>query len=109
MPWWYYLVAIFAALLLVNGVPHFTNGVSGRKFPTAFSGGPGTEDTPLNNVVWGGSNLVVGGALLWLIRDGLGDIVLVAEMVVIGFAFACLLGTAFGNPERFSMRRNRKS
>ena len=101
------LQATIAALFLVNGVPHFTNGVSGRKFPTAFSGGPGTEDTPLNNVMWGGANLIVGGVLLWLIRDGLGDFVLVAEMVVIGFAFACLLGSAFGNPERYSMRRRK--
>lgn len=107
MAWWYYLAAFFAALLLVNGVPHFTNGVSGRQFPTAFSGGPGTLDTPLRNVLWGASNFIVGGILLWVIRDGLSDLVLIVEMVVIGTAFAALLGSAFGNPERFSMRRRK--
>lgn len=105
MAWWYYVVAIFVAFLLVNGVPHFTNGVSGRKFPTAFSGGPGTEDSALTNVIWGGSNLIVGGVLLWLIRDGLSELVLVIEMVVVGFAVACGLGYAFGNPERFRRKR----
>ena len=103
--WWFYLVAIFAALFLTNGVPHFTNGISGRKFPTPFSGGPGTEGSAVANVFWGGGNLVVGGVLLWLIRDGLSNIVLVIEMVVIGLAFAALLGMAFGNPERFGRKR----
>jgi hypothetical protein len=105
MPWWYYLVALFAALLLINGIPHFTNGISGRKFPTPFSGGPGTEGPAVTNVLWGGGNLIAGAILLWVIRDGLGDLVLVAEMVVVGLAFACLLGAAFGNPERFGRRR----
>jgi hypothetical protein len=105
MSWWFYLVALFAALLLVNGVPHFTNGVSGRKFPTPFSGGPGTDGAALSNVLWGGGNLIVGGVLLWLIRDGLGDPAMVAEMAIVGLAFACLLAYAFGNPERFRRRR----
>jgi hypothetical protein len=107
MVWWYYLAAVFAALLLVNGVPHFTNGVSGRQFPTLFSGGPGTLDTPVRNVLWGASNLIVGGILLWLIRDGLSDLVIIIEMTVIGTAYAVLLGASFGNPERFGMRRSK--
>jgi hypothetical protein len=103
--WWFYVVAIFAAALLVNGFPHFTNGISGRQFPTAFSGGPGTLDTPLRNVLWGSSNLIVGGFLLWLIRDGLSNAGLLIELLVVGVAFAALLGAAFGNPERFGRKR----
>jgi hypothetical protein len=41
------------ALLLVNGVPHFVQGLSGKRFPTPFSGGAGTEDAPARNVLWG--------------------------------------------------------
>ncbi len=105
MTWWFYIVAIPAALLLVNGVPHFVQGISGRRFTTPFSGGPGTEDTPIANVLWGSSNLIVGGALLWLIRDGLSELWLVAELVVIGVAGATLLAAAFGNPDRFRWRQ----
>ncbi len=106
MQWWFYLVAIPTALLLTNGIPHFTQGIAGKKFPSPRSGGPGTEDTALFNVLWGGGNLIVGAILLWVIRDGLGDLWLIVEMVVIGMIFASLLGMAFGNPERFGRRRN---
>lgn len=102
--WWYYIVAIFAPLLLVNGVPHFVNGVSGKQFPSPFSGGAGTLDSALRNVLWGGGNLIVGGFLFWLISGGL-NLALVIEMVVLGLAAASLLGHAFANPDRFGRKR----
>jgi hypothetical protein len=102
--WWHYLVAIPAALLIANGVPHFTQGVAGKRFPTAFSGGPGTEDTPLRNVLWGGGNLIVGGWLLSLIASSLADPLLVIELIVVWLGFSALLATAFGNPERFKRK-----
>lgn len=105
LPWWFYLVAALAAVLLANGIPHLVNGMSGRRFPSPFSGGPGTEDEPWRNVLWGAGNLVVGGLLLGLIRDGLVNAVLVAEMVVIAVIYAAVLGHAFGHPERFGRRR----
>lgn len=103
--WWTYLVAIPAAVLLANGVPHFTQGVAGKRFPTLFSGGPGTEDTPLRNVLWGGGNLVAGGWLLSLLVPSLSDPLLVIELVAVWLAFSALLGTAFGDPARFSRRK----
>ena len=103
--WWFYLAGLFAALFLVNGIPHFVNGLSGRRFPTPFSGGPGTEDEPWRNVLWGAFNLIAGGGLLWLVRDGLTNIVLLIEMIVAGVAFGTLLGHAFGHPERFGRKR----
>jgi dolichol kinase len=107
-PWWFYLVAIFAAALLVNGVPHFAEGVAGRRFPTPFSGGPGTLDSAARNVLWGSGNLIAGGVLLWVIRAGLSDPVLVIELVAVGVAFATLIGHSFAHPERFG-RRKRES
>ncbi|MEJ0012663.1 MAG: hypothetical protein WDM94_08545 [Bauldia sp.] len=103
--WWFYLVAIFAASFTVNGVPHFVSGVSGREFPTPFSGGAGTLDSPVRNVLWGGGNLIVGGLLLWLMRDGLSDPVLVVELLVVGIAFGSVIGHMFAHPERFGRRR----
>jgi hypothetical protein len=98
--WWFYVAAVFAAAFLVNGIPHFVQGVSGKPFPSPFSGGPGTLDSPERNVFWGGGNLVVGGVLLWLIRDGLGDPVIVIELVVAGIGFGAMLGRLFSGPGR---------
>lgn len=103
--WWFYLVAIFAPLFLVNGTPHFVQGLSGNRFPSPFSGGPGTGDEPWRNVLWGAGNLIVGGLLLWLVRDGLSNPVLVIEMLVVGVAGGALLGHMFGHPERFGRKR----
>jgi len=63
---WYAYVAHFAAgAFLANGVPHFVNGISGRKFQSPFASPPGVgESSPLVNVIWGMANFVVGYALL---------------------------------------------
>ena len=82
-PWWHYLIALFCALFLVNCVPHLVSGVMGRKFPTPFTGGPPRLDTASRNVLWGGINLIIGGVLLWLVRDSLGNPLIIAELVVV--------------------------
>jgi hypothetical protein len=65
MPWYYYLAHFFAGAFLANSVPHFVQGISGNKFQTPFASPPGIgESSAIVNVVWGWSNLVVGGALL---------------------------------------------
>ena len=93
--WWHYLVAVFAPLFLVNGIPHFVSGTMGRTFPTPFVGGPPNLDTPQRNVLWGGINWLVGGLLLWLLRDSLGNPILVAELLALGWAFAFFLARTF--------------
>ena len=105
IPWWFYLVAILAAALLTNGVPHFVNGISGREFPSPFSGGPGTLDSATHNVFWGAGNLIAGGLLLWVIRDGLSSWTIVVELLVVAVACAALLCNAFAHPEKYGRRR----
>ena len=34
MRWYHYLALFFAGAFLVNSIPHFTNGISGRPFPS---------------------------------------------------------------------------
>jgi hypothetical protein len=99
-PWWFYLVAVPAVAFFVNGIPHYVHGVSGKQFPTPFSGGAGTLDTPIRNVLWGGGNLILGGALLWLISPGFGDLVLVWELVTLAVVLGALLGTALSREKR---------
>jgi len=91
---------VFAPLCLVNGIPHFVSGIMGRIFPTPFVGGPPNLDTPQRNIVWGGINLLLGGILFWLLRDSLGNPVIVAELVILGWAFAFLLARTFSSLPR---------
>jgi hypothetical protein len=37
MKWYHYIAYFFGGAFLVNSVPHFTNGVSGRSFPSPFA------------------------------------------------------------------------
>ena len=65
MEWYFYLAHFFAGVFLANGVPHFVNGISGRKFQTPFASPPGAgESSPVVNVLWGFANFVIGYLLL---------------------------------------------
>ena len=70
MPWYAYVAVFFGGAFLVNGIPHFVNGVSGRAFPTPFSSPPGRgESSPFVNVLWGTLNLVIGYLIEFHVRE----------------------------------------
>ena len=61
-----YLAHLFAVFFLVNGIPHFVQGVSGNRFQSPFANPPGRgESSPVVNVLWGFANLVIGYTLLF--------------------------------------------
>ncbi len=65
MKWYHYIAYFFGGAFLVNSVPHFTNGVSGRSFPSPFASPPGQGLSPAwVNVLWGLFNLLVGYLLV---------------------------------------------
>jgi hypothetical protein len=65
MTWTVYLAHFFAGVFLSNGVPHFVNGISGRRFPSPFASPPGRgESRPVVNVFWGLANFLLGYGLL---------------------------------------------
>ncbi len=66
MAWYIYLAHFGAGLFFANGVPHFVNGISGRRFQSPFASPPGVgESSPLINVIWGMANFVIGYCLLY--------------------------------------------
>lgn len=66
MPWYHYVAWFFGGAFLVNSVPHFVNGVSGRPFPTPFAKPPGRGLSPSwVNVLWGLLNAVVAYLLVY--------------------------------------------
>lgn len=65
MTWPFLLAHFFAGAFLANGVPHFVNGVSGRRFPSPFAAPPARgESRPVVNVLWGLANFLAGYLLL---------------------------------------------
>lgn len=98
MAWYAYVAYFFAGVFLVNGVPHFIHGISGKKFSSPFASPPGEgESRPLVNVIWGLANFLVGYLLIFGVGDfafgltrstlmvGLGALV-ISIILAIGFA-----------------------
>jgi len=68
--WYFYLAYFIAGFFLVNGVPHFVNGISGRKFQSPFAKPPAVgESSAVVNVIWGLVNFAIGYALVWAVGD----------------------------------------
>lgn len=61
-----YVAHFFAGFFLVNGVPHFVQGISGNSFQSPFAKPPGVgESSAVVNVLWGIANFVIGYVLLF--------------------------------------------
>lgn len=105
MDWYVYLAHFFGGAFLANAVPHTIMGVTGRRFPTAFSRPPGSGvSSPLVNVVWGTLNLLAAWVLIFLVEapEPRPD----ADYIVIAvgaFLTALSLAVFFG---RFQERRS---
>jgi hypothetical protein len=70
MAWYTYLAYIFAGFFLANGVPHFVQGISGKRFPSPFASPPGRgESPPPVNVLWGLANFFIGYTLIFEVGD----------------------------------------
>jgi len=90
MKWYHYVAYFFGGAFLVNAVPHFTNGVSGRSFPTPFASPPGVGLSPAwVNVLWGLFNLMIGYLLVW--RVGTFELRRNRDLLVVGIG-ALLMG-----------------
>lgn len=95
MAWYVHLANFCGGLFLANSVPHFVNGISGRRFPTPFASPPGVgESSPLVNVVWGMVNFLIGYVLIFGVGDSVGGLAFDPLMVGLG-ALVASLGLAW--------------
>jgi hypothetical protein len=98
MRWYHYIAYFFGGAFLANAVPHFTNGISGRPFPSPFASPPGQGlSSPTINVLWGTFNLVIG--YLLVCRVGRFDLRSTRDITVFGLGWlllALMLAQAFG-------------
>lgn len=101
MSWYVYVAHFVAGLFLANAVPHFVQGISGARFQSPFASPPGVgESSPLVNVLWGMTNLVIGYALLCGVGEFVGGLSLDALVVALG-----VLATAVGLARHFGRVR----
>jgi hypothetical protein len=98
MRWYFYIAYFFSGAFLVNAIPHFVNGVSGRSFPTPFASPPGKgQSSPMVNVLWGAANAVAGYFLVTHVGEF--HVRNIPEAVVAGaggLLIAIMLSRAFG-------------
>ena len=98
MRWYHYLALFFAGACLVNSVPHFTNGISGRPFPSPFASPPGQGmSPPIVNVLWGSFNLIVGFALARAGRFDSRRLAVLLTVAIGGLLMAVTLANTFGH------------
>jgi len=94
MAWYAYLAYFFAGVFLANGVPHFVQGISGKRFQSPFASPPGIgESSPWVNVIWGLVNLFIGYALVFSVGTFIFGFNLGVLMVALG-AILTSLGLA---------------
>ncbi|UCG83075.1 MAG: hypothetical protein JSW38_13055 [Dehalococcoidia bacterium] len=98
MEWYVYLAYFFAGALLANGVPHFVEGIAGRRFQSPFASPPGVgESPPPVNVIWGLTNIFGGYALIAGVGDFEFGLTRDVLMISIGaFLAAIALAVYFG-------------
>jgi len=83
MQWYTYVAHFFGGAFFVNAIPHFGNGVSGRRFPTPFASPPGKGlSSPTVNVLWGTFNAAI--AYLLVFRVGTFDFRSTQDAVIAG-------------------------
>jgi hypothetical protein len=99
MRWYVYVAYFFGGAFLVNVLPHLTNGLSGRPFPTPFSSPPGQgESSALVNVLWAALNLLI--AYLLISRVGVFELRRTRHVLLVGVGgllMAVMLSLAFGS------------
>jgi len=98
MRWYFYVAYFLGGAFLVNAVPHFVNGVSGRSFPTPFASPPGKGlSSPMVNVLWGTLNAVVAYFLVCHVGEfHIRDVPDVLVLGAGGLLMALMLARAFG-------------
>ena len=102
MRWYRYLAYFFGGVFLVNAIPHFVNGVSGRAFPSPLDPpGQGSESTAVVNVLWASFNflmayLLIGRVGQFQLRRGADALVVAAGGLLTAVLLARLFGQLYG-------------
>lgn len=89
------LGSFFAGVLLVNGVPHFVQGICGHRHMTPFK----ADSSAVVNVLWGFVNFLAGEWLLRLSKGPIWEPSEVAAFWAGGLFIAVFLAAFWSNPD----------
>ncbi|MBE9461983.1 hypothetical protein ACFP1I_31895 [Dyadobacter subterraneus] len=65
--WYHYIAAFFAGVFLVNIIPHYIHGITGKPFPTPFADPPGKGlSSSVLNVLWATINFLISFSIFYL-------------------------------------------
>ena len=96
-----FVAVFFAGAFLCNAVPHLTAALRGEVFPTPFAKPPTWgPSTPLVNLVWGATNLVLGLILIGFYPVAIGLNPEFAVLLAGAFLMGLRLSTHFGDARR---------
>lgn len=67
--WYHYIAAFFAGVFLVNTLPHYIHGITGKPFPTPFADPPGKGlSSPVFNVLWATINFLISFSIFYFAK-----------------------------------------
>lgn len=98
MEWYVYVAYFLGGAFLVNGIPHFVQGISGRRFPSPFASPPGRgESSAMVNALWGALNLAIGYLLVVHVGDfHVRQFSCILTLGTGGLLMSIMLATTFG-------------
>lgn len=96
--WYHYLFAFLAGIFLINMLPHYIMGITGREFPTPFADPPGVGfSSPTLNVLWATINFLISFFIFYFAKIGrrkkLVWIAIIAGCLAMSFYLADYFGT----------------
>lgn len=90
------LIGFFlAGLFLINGIPHFVQGICGKSHMTPFA----RVSRPVTNVIWGLINFIIGEGILRSLRTGSLELSQIIAFWLGGTFIAICLSIVWSNPE----------
>ena len=94
-----YALLFIAGVIFTNGIPHFVNGISGKKFylpPRGIKIGSATV-----NVLWGWFNFVLASGLVAIALEWNTKTIVHASSILSGLLVcALILAKTFGNQKK---------
>ena len=85
----------FAGMFLVNGIPHFIQGICGHRHMTPFK----ADSSAVLNVLWGFVNFIAGELLLKASKGSVWESPEIIAFWAGGFVIAIFLAAFWSNPK----------
>jgi|AGTN01.1.fsa_nt_gi hypothetical protein len=95
--WYHYLLAFLAGVFLINMLPHYIMGITGKEFPTPFADPPGVGlSSPKLNVLWATINFLISFSFFHFGKLGQRNRLVWIAVIIGAIAMSFYLASYFG-------------